>query len=62
MILHRQVAQQRASLERLINNRHIYSMHVITHCYSVFNGDGQNGLMEAGIATASDQRPQLMEA
>ena len=30
MILHRQVAQQRASLERLINNRHIYSTHVIT--------------------------------
>jgi len=31
------------------------------HYYTEFNGGGQNRLMEAGIATASNQRPLLVE-
>jgi len=31
------------------------------HYYTEFNGGGQNILMEAGIATASNQIPPLME-
>jgi hypothetical protein len=34
----------------------------VVHYYNIHNGGGQNGLMEVGIATASDQRPRLIEA
>ena len=31
------------------------------HYYTEFNGGGQNRLMQAGIATASNQSPLLVE-